>query len=164
VNLRLLLDGARELLSPLAQKKSLTIVIDAPEQARATLDASQIRQVLMNLLMNAIHAMDGPGIIQVRLRQAEPSPAAAATASARGRGWLLEVQDEGAGIAADNLGKVFDPFFTTKPVGEGTGLGLSIVAGIVREHGGSVDVRSLPGQGSTFSVWLPEGPREEAEA
>jgi two-component system NtrC family sensor kinase len=113
--------------------------------------------------MNAIHAMDRPGSIQVRLRQAEPSTAAA-TEAARGRGWRLEVQDEGAGIAAENLGKIFDPFFTTKPVGEGTGLGLSIVAGIVREHGGSIDVTSLPGQGSTFSVWLPEGPRQEAEA
>ena len=165
VNLRLVLDGARELLAPLAQKKSIAIVIDAPEQAPATLDSSQIRQVLMNLIMNAIHAMDRPGTIRVALRRAEPSPAASGTVATSGApGWLLEVQDEGAGIAAENLGKVFEPFFTTKAVGEGTGLGLSIVAGIVREHGGSVDVTSLPGEGSTFRVWLPAGAREEAEA
>ncbi len=166
VNLRLLLDGARELLTPLAQKKSITLVVEAPDQAPATLDSNQIRQVLMNLLMNAIHAMDRPGTIRVRLRQSEPSPApsGAALGSGGARGWLLEVQDEGAGIPAEHLGKIFEPFFTTKAVGEGTGLGLSIVAGIVREHGGSVDVISRSGEGSTFRVWLPEGAIQEAEA
>jgi two-component system, NtrC family, sensor kinase len=150
-NLRLLLDSARELLTPLAQKKSIQIVIEAPEQAPALLDASQIRQVVMNLVMNAIHAMDRPGTILLALNEADD-----------GRTWLLEVKDQGAGIAPENLVRIFEPFFTTKPVGEGTGLGLSIVAGIVQEHGGTIQVSSEPAQGSTFSVRLPRGQREEA--
>ena len=84
---------------------------------------------------------------------------------ARGRGsgdWVLEVKDEGEGIAPENLSRIFEPFFTTKPVGEGTGLGLSIVAGIVREHGGSIDVASVPGEGTTFRVRLPHGPVEKS--
>jgi signal transduction histidine kinase len=108
----------------------------------------------MNLVMNAIHAMNHPGTIWLRLssdeRASRPS----------GGDWVIEVEDQGAGIAPENLGKIFEPFFTTKPVGEGTGLGLSIVAGIVREHGGSIEVASVPGQGSTFRVHLPRGPLE----
>jgi signal transduction histidine kinase len=115
------------------------------------LDASQIRQVVMNLVMNAIHAMDRPGTILLALRAADDAHV-----------WLLQVKDQGAGIAPENLGRIFEPFFTTKPVGEGTGLGLSIVAGIVQEHGGTIQVSSEPGQGSTFSVRLPRGQREEA--
>ena len=153
VDLRLLLDSTRELLAPLALKKSIEIVTVAPERAPAPIDSGQIRQVLMNLVMNAIHAMNRPGTIWLRL----------STDEAQGRGtsdWVLEVEDQGAGIAPENLNKIFEPFFTTKPVGEGTGLGLSIVAGILREHGGSIDVTSVPGQGATFRVRLPHGPRE----
>jgi two-component system, NtrC family, sensor kinase len=156
VNLRLLLDSTRELLAPLAQKKSIQLVVEGPEQAPALLDSSQIRQVLMNLVMNGIHAMHQPGTIWIRLREAEGGAGDGA------RGWLLEVEDQGAGIAPENSSKIFEPFFTTKPVGEGTGLGLSIVAGIVQEHGGSIQVSSEPGQGSTFSVRLPREPMEEA--
>jgi two-component system, NtrC family, sensor kinase len=152
VNLRLLLDSTGELLTPLAQKKSIKIVVEGPEQAPALLDSSQIRQVLMNLVMNAIHAMHQPGTIWLRLREADEGA----------RAWLLEVQDQGSGIAPEDLSKIFEPFFTTKPVGEGTGLGLSIVVGIVQEHGGSIRVSSEPGRGSTFSVRLPRGPLEEA--
>lgn len=176
VNLRLLLDSTRELLTPLAQKKSVDIVIDAPEHAPALLDSSQIRQVLMNLVMNAIHATTGPGKIWLRLRE-EPEPPSAApvldvapgdAASTLAEGarpvWVLEVEDPGAGISTEDLGKIFDPFFTTKPVGEGTGLGLSIAAGIVQEHGGSIEVRSALGQGTTFSVRLPRHAALEVEA
>jgi two-component system NtrC family sensor kinase len=165
VNLRLLLDSTRELLRPLAQKKSIEIAITGPEQAPALLDSSQIRQVLMNLVINAIHAMNQPGTIGLCLRE-EGQPPSAGGAPGLGDApggdvWVVEVQDQGAGIAPENLGKIFEPFFTTKPVGEGTGLGLSIVAGIVQEHGGSIRVSSVPGQGSTFSVRLPRGPLEE---
>ena len=63
--------------------------------------------------------------------------------------------DTGPGIAAEQLKKIFDPFFTTKPIGEGTGLGLSISHGIIERHGGKIEVESAPGQGTTFSVFLP---------
>ena len=68
----------------------------------------------------------------------------------------IEVRDQGEGIAADHLPRIFEPFFTTKQVGEGTGLGMSVSYGIVREHGGWIDVESTPGQGSRFTVCLPE--------
>jgi two-component system NtrC family sensor kinase len=171
VNLRLLLDGVRELLGPLAQKKSIEIAVAGPEQAPALLDSSQIRQVLMNLVINAIHAMDRPGTIELSLREEHEQGQRASSGAAPGRAdapdgdvWVIDVVDQGTGIAPENLGKIFEPFFTTKPVGEGTGLGLSIVAGIVQEHGGSIRVSSVQGQGSTFSVRLPRGPLEEALA
>jgi two-component system NtrC family sensor kinase len=155
VDLRLLLDSTRELLAPMALKRSIEIVTLGPERAPAPIDSGQIRQVLMNLVMNSIHAMNRPGKIWLRLAPDDrPS-------GVSGGAWVIEVEDQGAGIPPENLGKIFEPFFTTKPVGEGTGLGLSIVAGIVREHGGSIEVASVPGQGSTFRVRLPRGPLEQ---
>ena len=77
------------------------------------------------------------------------------------------MEDEGDGIAAENLPRIFEPFFTTKDVGEGTGLGLSVAYGIVREHGGWIDVESNPGAGSRFTCFLrmaPEEPLREALA
>ena len=67
----------------------------------------------------------------------------------------IEVEDTGCGIPEENLKRVFEPFFTTKPVGQGTGLGLSVIYGIVSAHGGSIDVRSVVGEGTTFRVVLP---------
>jgi two-component system, NtrC family, sensor kinase len=161
VNLRLLIDSTRELLAPLAQKKSVQIIVEAPEQAPALLDSSQIRQVMMNLVMNAIHAMTSPGNIWLRLREGVDPPVGSGDAPRPV--WVLEVQDQGAGIAPENMSKIFEPFFTTKSVGEGTGLGLSITAGIVQEHGGTIQVDSAPDQGSTFSVRLPRDVVREAE-
>jgi signal transduction histidine kinase len=71
----------------------------------------------------------------------------------------IEVRDHGTGISSDALPRIFEPFYTTKDVGEGTGLGLSVVYGIVKDHGGWIDVVSRPGEGSTFTVWLPDGGR-----
>ena len=68
------------------------------------------------------------------------------------------------GISPEDAARVFEPFFTTKPVGEGTGLGLSIAAGIVQEHGGTIEVDSAPGRGATFRVRVPRGGGTEAEA
>jgi signal transduction histidine kinase len=102
--------------------------------------------------------MQRPGKIWLRLACDERA------SGASGGDWVIEVEDQGAGIPPENLSKIFEPFFTTKPVGEGTGLGLSIVAGIVREHGGSVEVASVPGQGSTFRVRLPRGPLDDPAA
>jgi signal transduction histidine kinase len=104
---------------------------------------SQINQVVMNLVVNAAHAMgDKRGRITIR------------TGSADGRVWL-EVADDGSGMPPETLKRIFEPFFTTKPVGQGTGLGLSLSYGIVRKHNGSIDVRSVVGEGTTFRVTLP---------
>jgi two-component system, NtrC family, sensor kinase len=150
-NLGLLMESTRELLAPLAQKKGIEIVVHAPEDASELVDANQIRQVMMNLVMNAIHAMKGPGHITLRLGRDSGGGGAHGAAN----GWVLSVEDQGPGIPEENLGKIFEPFFTTKPVGDGTGLGLSIVAGIVQEHGGTISVESPPGYGATFTVRLP---------
>jgi signal transduction histidine kinase len=116
---------------------------------------------MMNLVMNAIHSMTAPGNIWLRLRE-DADPAAVGGGEPRPV-WVLEVQDQGAGIAPENMSKIFEPFFTTKSVGEGTGLGLSITAGIVQEHGGTIHVASTPERGSTFSVRLPRDVVREAE-
>nr|WP_231982603.1 ATP-binding protein [Pseudomonas mucidolens] len=105
--------------------------------------ASQINQVVMNLVINATQAM-GPARGTITISN-----------GVEGDQVWLEVADNGCGIGADSLQKIFDPFFTTKPVGEGTGLGLSLSYGIVKKHHGDISVRSEPGKGSTFRVVLP---------
>ncbi|MTV40890.1 ATP-binding protein [Duganella radicis] len=104
----------------------------------------QINQVVMNLVVNAAHAIGAQrGRITVRTGSADPDQV-----------WL-EVADNGSGIAPEVLARIFDPFFTTKAVGQGTGLGLSLAYGIVRKHGGRIEVDTAPGAGSRFRVWLP---------
>ncbi|MGQ0711471.1 MAG: ATP-binding protein [Rhodoferax sp.] len=105
--------------------------------------ASQVNQVIMNLVVNAAHAMgDTRGKITVR------------TGSEGQNAWF-EVADNGSGIPKDVLPRIFDPFFTTKPVGKGTGLGLSLSYGIVQKHHGKIDVSTETGKGTTFRVTLP---------
>ncbi len=107
---------------------------------------SRLGQVFVNLLVNAAHAMPvgnaGEHTITVRT-------------SFEGTEVRVDVSDTGSGIESEHLPRVFDPFFTTKPIGRGTGLGLFVCKRIVGDHGGRIEVRSLPGQGSTFSVILP---------
>lgn len=103
---------------------------------------SQINQVMMNLLVNAAHAIEQFGRITLRSGQ-------------QGEWVWLEVEDTGQGIAPHLLNRIYEPFFTTKPVGKGTGLGLSLSYNIVRKHNGRIEVFSTPGQGTRFRVWLP---------
>jgi signal transduction histidine kinase len=102
-------------------------------------DASQITQVIVNLVVNAIHAMPEGGRLTIKTVN-------------QGDGVSLEVMDTGIGIEADMRDKVFLPFFTTKDVDQGTGLGLAVVYGIVQEHGGVITLSSRVGEGTTFSV------------
>jgi PAS domain S-box-containing protein len=121
-------------------------------------DPTQIHQVVMNLCTNAFHAMrKGGGILELNLKMvtvsqdfAERNPAIKPGSAA-----CLQVRDSGHGMDPATLSRIFEPFFTTKRVGEGTGLGLSVIHGIVMTHGGSITVDSKPGQGATFSVYLP---------
>ena len=103
----------------------------------------QLRQVLLNLFLNAIQAMPRGGRLTVTASTAEASRV------------CLEVKDTGTGIPPDVLPHIFDPFFTTKEPGQGTGLGLSVTASIVKKHGGEIHVTSEPGRGTTFHVCLP---------
>lgn len=103
---------------------------------------SQMNQVFLNLLINAAHAIEGRGTIVLRTGYDEDNV------------WV-EVEDTGAGIAPEHLDRIFEPFFTTKPIGTGTGLGLSIVYGIMQCHNGTIDVKSVVGQGTVFRATLP---------
>jgi signal transduction histidine kinase/HAMP domain-containing protein len=110
----------------------------------------QLNQVFMNLLTNAVQAIDGTGTITIR------------TAST-GDAIRIEIADSGPGIPASIRERIFDPFFTTKDVGKGTGLGLSISLGIIRKHNGTIAVDSPPGGGTTFTLTLPVDHVEETE-
>ena len=123
-------------------------------------DATQIHQVVVNLVTNAAHAIGtrSGGLIEIDLATVEIGPAEATGALAKlphGQYARLTVRDNGCGISAENLDRIFDPFFTTKPVGQGTGLGLSIVHGIMHSSGGTVTVQSEIGRGTTFSLYFP---------
>lgn len=108
--------------------------------------AGQIHQVFVNLLLNAMHAIEDRGTITVSARQ-------------HGDEVCIEIRDTGRGMEAHERQRMFDPFFTTKPVGQGTGLGLSVSYSIVRRHDGRFEVDSAPGRGTAVRVWLPvKGP------
>jgi two-component system NtrC family sensor kinase len=107
---------------------------------------TQISQVLLNLLVNALQAIEAAGRDDGRIT---------VLTQRLGEDMLIEVGDNGTGIAPDHLAKLFDPFFTTKDVGEGTGLGLSIAHNIIRAHGGRIEVDSQVGVGTRFRIYLP---------
>ena len=122
-------------------------------------DATQIRQVLVNLCTNAAHAMDDRGTLNVSLvplRLTDKNPVALSVLELRPGAYLkLSVSDSGCGMDAATIERIFDPYFTTKETGKGGGLGLAVVHGIIKRHEGAVTVASEPGKGSTFSVYLP---------
>ena len=115
-----------------------------------TCSPSQVNQVVLNLVTNSVQALDKPRGQIVATTRREGVDAVA-----------IEIADNGRGIPAENLTRIFDPFFTTKAPGSGTGLGLSIAYKIVAQHGGRIDVRSQPGEGTTFTVILPISPPPE---
>ncbi len=146
-DLNAIIRATLELIGDHVQGQQVRLELDlAPEPLEVVASGNEIQQVLLNLINNAADAMPEGGRLRV------------STALADGEA-RLTVADSGAGIRAESLPHVFDPFFTTKPEGRGTGLGLSISQGIVRDHGGTIEVRSEPGLGSAFTVALPCGPQ-----
>lgn len=134
----------QEAISLIPQREGVEVVNDVPDQLPVPdLDKDQFRQVLANLVQNATEAVPTgrPGKVRV------------AASGGDGLPWKVTVSDDGSGMSEDVARKIFEPLFTTKT--RGTGLGLAIVAGLVKSHGGAIDVRSVVGQGSTFSVELP---------
>jgi two-component system NtrC family sensor kinase len=117
-----------------------------PGLSRVKADSSQLQQVFLNMVMNAADAIEGKGTITVTTRNISEED---------GDYVEIEFHDTGPGISDENLAKIFEPFFTTKPVGKGTGLGLAVSHGIIKEHGGKIDVKTGPGDGTTFLVRLP---------
>jgi signal transduction histidine kinase len=125
---------------------SCALDVDPPVLGRA----AQLNQVFMNLIVNACQA------IEAGQEGLDPAPGTLRIASRIEGAYLcIDVEDSGKGIDQALIGRIYEPFFTTKPTGEGTGLGLSISYGIIEQHGGSLKVRSAPGQGSCFTVCLP---------
>jgi len=146
-----------ELVATIARKAEVTLVqpeIDATLVVDA--DDGQLSQVMTNLVVNAVQATPSNGSVTIQASAIERGPPPYVGGSVKT--WIaIEVIDTGKGIDETARARVFEPFYTTKEVGEGTGLGLSVSWGIVREHGGWIDVASTPGQGSTFTVYLPRG-------
>lgn len=119
-------------------------------------DREQVKQVLLNLFVNAVEAMPMGGELAVRTRNLSPEAAAEIFKRAAPCGYVcLEVSDSGVGMDPSTRQRVFEPFFTTKEIGRGTGLGLASVYGIVKNHQGFIDVISEMGTGTTFRVFLP---------
>jgi PAS domain S-box-containing protein len=166
VDLHKLIDGVLALLDRTLDKK-ITIVSRFFAEPLSTVgDPSQLEQVLMNLAMNACDAMPGGGELRFVTEPFEFDEAwCRAHRGARpGRYAALYVGDSGVGIPQELIGRIFDPFFTTKEQGKGTGLGLAMVFGIVKNHGGYIDVESHPGCGAVFKVYLPLTDEVEAPA
>lgn len=137
-----------------AQRAHVTLTRDCdPHTPKLVAVRDHMHQVFLNLLLNALHATPPGG--EVKLRTGK---------SPDGRGISIEVSDTGPGIPEERLAQIFDPFYTTKGPDEGTGLGLMICHRIVTAHGGSIEVRSRDGQGTTFAVSLPAGDDHAAPA
>ncbi len=144
VNINKLIDDLSRLLEKETIQHNIAIRRDFQQDLPfVRTDAPSLRQVVLNLLTNATHAIQKDGKIRI------------ATKSSENGSVDIIVEDTGCGIPKDHLTKIFDPFFTTKPEGKGTGLGLSICHGIVDKLGGRISVSSEVGKGSTFVVTLP---------
>ncbi len=135
----------------------------ADKRLYALVDFSQMQQVIMNLAINARDAMPEGGILTVKAESAVIDKE-----FIRSHGYgnpgeyaIISVSDTGSGFDDITKGKIFEPFFTSKEVGKGTGLGLSIVYGIIKQHNGYIDVRSAPGEGTTFRIYLPHIKKSE---
>lgn len=160
-NLAQLAAHASETLAPLARRHRVRIEVEAGASiTEVRADPQHLLQVLTNLLTNAMQSMPSGGTVRVELDQVDRAPPIGVHGP-RGSYARIAVVDEGTGIDALDLPHLFDPFFTRKGVGEGTGLGLAVASGIVREHGGWIEVASEPGAGSRFEVFIPCGARDE---
>ena len=157
VNLNSVLQSVQALLEPTAREQGVELLFNETEQSLPVFaDPGQLQQVVLNLTLNGIQAISAGGNVTLSsfmTSDIEPPE----NIKTKGSAWAcLQVKDQGQGMDADTLQRIFDPFFTTKDIGQGTGLGLSIAHGIIEEHGGWITVTSTPGEGSCFSIYLPE--------
>ena len=142
-----------EMLGPLAKKAGVVIEVEPMIPFPAVVDAVQISQVITNLVVNAIHAQPDGGRVRLSITEVHASPPGVDGPPLPCI--AIFVADDGLGMPDEVRSHVFEPFFTTKGVGKGSGLGLSVAYGMVREHRGWIAVDSVPGRGSTFTVYLP---------
>jgi two-component system NtrC family sensor kinase len=143
LNLTEVISSAVRLLSHQQRAGKISLQIETPDDLPAVSgDAGQLQQAIIALASNAVDAMPEGGTLKI-------------SSNGNGSSVRVAVSDTGAGISPENLPKIFEPFFTTKEVGKGTGLGLAVCYGILTEHGGSLDVESTVGVGTTFTISLP---------
>ncbi|PZP47878.1 MAG: hybrid sensor histidine kinase/response regulator [Azospirillum brasilense] len=143
----------------------IQVVIEVPDiPCFVRADVSQFETALVNMAVNARDAMEGQGRLTLALAASGPLPRIRGHAGSQGRFVAVSVTDTGTGIAPGQISRIFEPFYTTKEVGKGTGLGLSQVFGFAKQSGGDVDVRSTLGNGTTFTLYLPEERAEGGEA
>jgi signal transduction histidine kinase len=148
VDLKQAINSSLELIRSQLEQRQITVEQQVGGALPVICAPAQINQVVLNLLVNAMQAIEATGRVGGLIK---------IETLARGDEVILEVADDGCGIPVEILPRIFDPFFTTKPVGQGTGLGLAISHGIIVDHGGRIEVESTPGRGSRFRVFLPVG-------
>ncbi|MBF0399350.1 MAG: HAMP domain-containing histidine kinase [Magnetococcales bacterium] len=150
---------------------TVSVKVEVPDDLYLSGDRQRLQQLFINLLVNAVEAIPGQGVVRLyarlptqRLLQSD-DPLAVSCRRLRDRPWVeLQVQDSGSGVDPEHLERIFDPFFTTKPVGKGSGLGLAVVFEIVEEHEGAILVESQPGQGTLFRLCLPQADPDSVHA
>jgi signal transduction histidine kinase len=159
------LSATLEIIVHETRKKSVQVRTELGELPAVMCHPSKLNQVFLNLLVNAVQACGQGGTIEVWTRRAgqpgaEPlaPPYVLLAPAFREGGVVIEVKDTGSGIAPEHLPHLAEPFFTTKPVGQGTGLGLAVTYGILRDHGGGLEIESIPGRGSLFRIRIPLAP------
>jgi two-component system NtrC family sensor kinase len=141
------INNAVKLLQHMRSTFSFELELDLEAQQTVRINAQDLEQVLVNLLVNAIHALDADGgKICIRSRNWAD------------KGVVILIKDNGSGMNKEQISRVFNPFYTTKQQGEGTGLGLSISYGLIRRYGGSITVESQPSEGAELYVWLLSEP------
>jgi two-component system, NtrC family, sensor kinase len=151
LDLSLLLHETAKLTLNQARVRGVSIQLDIePDLPAIQGDRQQLKQVFLNLVLNALDAVDKSGRIQLKARKQTNNRI------------IVEVEDNGSGISPEVMPNIFDPFFTTKPVGKGTGLGLSVSHGIISNHGGRIEVASEQGRYTRFTVTLPWGATQPA--
>lgn len=157
INLKSTIEAALSLLRPTIPA-SVMIDFDSPLDIFILGNQTQIHQVLVNIINNAVDAMDGEGHIHINMsRIAHDDPYLKQFAAAKAKSYCkITLADSGHGMDQHTIDRIFEPFYTTKEVGKGTGLGLSIVHNIVKEHEGEISVTSQLGHGTTFTILLPE--------
>ncbi|MCL5885289.1 MAG: ATP-binding protein, partial [Deltaproteobacteria bacterium] len=143
INIKKVVESIHSFVEYRLKKGRISFASDMPDDLRITVDLHDFQQLLLNLFINAIQAMeDDGGLLAVKGYRDNSSV-------------KIEVMDDGCGIPQENIGKIFDPFFTTKPTGEGTGLGLWLSYEIMRSYGGEIYIESREGEGSRFTLSFP---------
>jgi len=164
-NLNILIEETVRLIAQAAQVNDIEISTDLDEQLpEIWVDENLINQVIMNMLVNAQHAIEGEGRIEIKTRLIAAGDCPDSIKEPQDMA-EIKITDTGCGIPQGDLQRIFDPFFTTKGVGKGTGLGLSVSHGTIEAHGGTIEVESTVGKGTEFRIYLPiGGPGDQGNA